>query len=134
MENKNIHIETELADGIYIYEDADLLSIVWNNLFSNAIKFTGHDGTIGIKVKRDALNVIVEVSDSGYGISPETGKYIFDKFYQGDTSHAVQGNGLGLALVKRVIDIVGGDIHVQSTLGEGSTFTVYLREHTIEKN
>ena len=133
-ENKNIHIEAELEENIFIYEDAELLSIVWNNLFSNAIKFTEHGGTLGIKVKKDALNVIVEVSDSGCGISPETGKHIFDKFYQGDTSHAVQGNGLGLALVKRVIDIIGGEIHVHSTLGEGSTFIVYLREQTIEKN
>ena len=130
--SKNINIETELEDDIFIYEDAELLSLVWNNLFSNAIKFTDNGGTVGIKVKKEGLTAVVEVSDSGCGISPETGKHIFEKFYQGDTSHAVQGNGLGLALVKRVIDIVGGDIHVQSTLGEGSTFIVYLRENILE--
>ena len=130
--NKNIHIETELEEDILIYEDADLLSLVWNNLFSNAIKFTDNDGTVRIKVKKEGLTAFVEVSDTGCGISPETGKHIFEKFYQGDTSHAMQGNGLGLALVKRVIDIVGGDIHVQSTLGEGSTFIVSLKENSIE--
>ena len=131
-ESKDIHIETELEEDIFIHEDAELLSLVWNNLFSNAIKFTDNGGTVGIKVKKEGLTAVVEVRDSGCGISPETGKHIFDKFYQGDTSHAVQGNGLGLALVKRVIDIVGGDIHVQSTLGEGSTFIVYLRENILE--
>jgi signal transduction histidine kinase len=131
-ESKDIHIETELEEDIFIHEDAELLSLVWNNLFSNAIKFTDNGGTVRIKVKKEGLTAVVEVRDSGCGISPETGKHIFEKFYQGDTSHAVQGNGLGLALVKRVIDIVGGDIHVQSTLGEGSTFIVYLRENILE--
>ena len=130
--SKNINIETELEEDIFIHEDAELLSLVWNNLFSNAIKFTDNGGTIAIKVKKEGPTAFVEVSDNGCGISPETGKHIFEKFYQGDTSHAVQGNGLGLALVKRVIDIVGGDIHVHSTLGKGSTFIVYLKERIIE--
>ena len=107
--------------------DAELLSLVWNNLFSNAIKFTEPHGKISLSLKSEGEFAVVQVSDTGCGIPSEVGKHIFEKFYQGDTSHATQGNGLGLALVKRVIDIVGGDIAVSSEVEKGSTFTVKLR-------
>ena len=126
-EAKNLEIETEIEDGVNVESDPELLSLVWNNLFSNAIKFTGEGGTIGLKLHTENGQAVVEVSDTGCGISPEVGAHIFEKFYQGDTSHATQGNGLGLALVKRVVDIIGGEISVSSELGKGSTFTVRIK-------
>jgi len=127
-EKKNLEIETDIDEDVIVCQDAELLSLVWNNLFSNAVKFCKEEGTVSVSVKKEKDGVLVSVSDEGCGISPEVGAHIFEKFYQGDTSHATQGNGLGLALVKRVIDIVGGEIHVQSVLGKGSTFLVRLVE------
>lgn len=127
-EKKELEIETDLDEDVMICEDAELLSLVWNNLFSNAVKFSKHGGKIFISVKKDNSDIFVMVQDHGCGMAPEVGRHIFEKFYQGDTSHATQGNGLGLALVKRVIDIVGGDISVQSAIGEGTTFGVRLQE------
>ena len=126
-EQKEIDIETDIEEEVFIASDSELLTLVWNNLFSNAMKFTKQGGTVGLSLKTEGGFAVVQVNDTGCGISPETGKHIFEKFYQGDTSHAAQGNGLGLALVKRVVDIVGGDISVSSEVGKGSTFTVKIR-------
>ena len=128
-EKKNLEIETDIQDDVRIKSDPELLSLVWSNLISNAVKFTPEGGTIGVALNADERNVIVSVRDTGCGIDPETGKHIFEKFYQGDTSHATQGNGLGLALVKRVVDILQGEISVQSTPSQGSTFTVGIRRN-----
>lgn len=125
-EKKGIELETELEEEVYIEADKELLSLVWNNLMSNALKFTEAGGLITIRLYQDETYVYVQVQDTGCGMSPEVGQNIFKKFYQGDTSHATKGNGLGLALVKRVIDICKGEITVSSALGEGSTFTVRL--------
>ena len=125
-EKKGLELDTDLAEDVRVTADPELLSLVWNNLFSNAIKFTGEGGRIGLRLTREDGMAVVSVSDTGCGIRPEEGKHIFDKFYQGDTSHATRGNGLGLALVKRVVDITGGSIAVQSEVGRGSTFTVRL--------
>ena len=126
-ERKDLQIETDIQEDVAIRSDEELLSLVWNNLFSNAVKFTPEGGTVSLGLREEGEWVVVTVSDTGCGMKPETGKHIFEKFYQGDTSHATQGNGLGLALVKRVVDILGGEIGVRSVYGQGSTFTVKIR-------
>ena len=126
-EKANIDIETDIAEDIQVKADADLLGHVWNNLFSNAFKFTPSGGTVTVSLTATDHHAIVKVTDTGCGMTPEVGAHIFEKFYQGDTSHSVQGNGLGLALVKRVIDIMQGEIGVESVVGVGTTFTVKIR-------
>ncbi len=127
IEQKELTLSCEL-DEATVVSSKSYLEIVWNNLLSNAVKFTEKGGTIGVSVKKSADGAIVTVSDTGCGISPETGARIFDKFYQGDTSHSGEGNGLGLALVKKVIDVLGGEISVSSEVGKGSVFTIVLRD------
>lgn len=126
-EEKNIEIETELAEDVKVNTDGELLSLVWNNLFSNAFKFTPEGGKVTLILETTEHHAIVKVKDTGCGMSQEVGAHIFEKFYQGDTSHATQGNGLGLALVKRVVDILQGEISVESAVGKGSTFVVKFR-------
>lgn len=125
IEQKNITLDCDL-DEIEIYSLPDYLEIVWNNLISNAIKFTDAGGSVFVSLKEENGKAVIKVRDTGCGISKETGARIFDKFYQGDTSHSKEGNGLGLALVKKVIDITGGDIFVESEAGKGTCFTVRL--------
>lgn len=132
-EQKNLEMDTEIEEDVIINADSELLSLVWNNLFSNAIKFTEEHGKVFVQLKSENGDASVTVTDTGCGMSAETGKHIFEKFYQGDTSHTAKGNGLGLALVKRVVDITEGEISVQSELGKGSTFTVKLRCGVNEK-
>ncbi len=122
---KAIEFEIDVAD-VAVHYDASLLELVWNNLLSNAVKFTDEGGRIYLvsKVKEDTVSVTVK--DSGCGMDSETCNRIFEKFYQGDTSHASEGNGLGLALVAKIIDIIGGKIKVESSPGTGTVFTVEL--------
>ena len=126
-ERKGLNIETDIQEDVRIRSDSELLSLVWNNLISNAVKFTPEGGTIAVGLKTEGNTVAVSVRDTGCGMTAEVGRHIFEKFYQGDTSHATQGNGLGLALVKRVVDILNGEISVQSVLGQGSTFAVRFK-------
>ena len=126
-ERKNIEIETDIAENVMVSADAELLSLVWNNLFSNAFKFTEDGGKVSLTLTADDKYATVRIADTGCGMNAEVGAHIFEKFYQGDTSHATQGNGLGLALVKRVVDIMQGEIGVESTVGVGTTFTVKIR-------
>ena len=131
IEKKNIELCCDF-DDVQIFSSKSLLEIVWNNLISNAIKFTPDGGKIDISLKRMDKNVEIRVADTGCGMTSEVGSKIFEKFYQGDTSHATAGNGLGLALVKKVIDILGGEISVQSELNKGSTFTILLKDVVYE--
>lgn len=130
-EEKKIEIDTSIEEEVFIESDTELVALVWNNLFSNAIKFTEPGGKVSLTLKSEGDYAVVQVGDTGCGISSEVGRHIFEKFYQGDTSHATQGNGLGLALVKRVVDIVGADISVSSEVGKGSTFAVKIRRKDI---
>ena len=128
-EKKELEIHTDIEDYVYITADGELLLTVWTNLISNAVKFTEPKGKISVSLKQENNIAVVKISDTGCGMTRETGLHIFEKFYQGDTSHTIEGNGLGLALVKRVIDITKSKIAVESELGKGSTFTVKIRLH-----
>jgi len=125
-EEKNIEFDADL-DEITIITDESLMEIVWNNLLTNAIKYTEPNGLVKVVLRKDTNKVIVSVSDTGCGMDEKTCNRIFDRFYQGDTSHSTEGNGLGLSLVKRVVDLVEGEINVTSEQGKGTTFTVILK-------
>lgn len=127
-EEKQLQIATEISEDIIIFTEPELLKLVINNLISNAIKFTEKGGKISIKVEGNNKNIaIISIKDTGCGMDSMTGNHIFEKFYQGETSHSGQGNGLGLALVKRIVDILGYEINVESEVGIGSTFTIICK-------
>ena len=127
-EAKHIELEAELNGKCIIESDEELLSLVWINLLSNTIKFTPNGGTVTLKLEEVDDCAVVKVADTGCGMDEETKAHIFDKFYQGDTSHATEGKGLGLALVQGILQITGGSLQVDSIPGQGSVFIVTLRK------
>ena len=128
LEIKKLELICDIEE-VKIISSETLLEIVLNNLISNAVKFTDNGGKIFISLKQKDNFCILKVRDTGCGMTKEIGEHIFDKFYQGDTSHASEGNGLGLALVKKVIDIIGGEIFVESIVGKGTLFTIKLKRN-----
>lgn len=123
---KEIEFDIEL-DEITYKGDRNLLLHVWNNIIGNAIKFSSRGGLVTIRLEQVANGVRFFVDDCGPGISETAKKHIFDKFYQEDSSHKQEGNGLGLALVKRIVDMSDGKIEVENLPESGCRFTVTLK-------
>lgn len=126
-EAKGLAVDVDIDDTIMVSYDEPMLGLVWSNLISNAVKFTDPGGTVSVEQHADSAGIRVTVSDTGCGMDEATQRRIFDKFYQGDTSHAQEGNGLGLALAAKAVAMAGGEILVNSTPGKGTTFTVWLK-------
>lgn len=122
---KNIEFDIDLENTKY-QGDEELLQQVWINILSNAIKFSSEASSIAVKLYQMETSIKIEISDTGIGMNEEMRERIFEKFYQGDKAHSIGGNGLGLSIVKRIIDICEGNIYVESRLGYGTTFTVEL--------
>ena len=125
---KNITFDVAL-DEVVFYGCESLLTHVWTNLLGNAIKFSPDGGQIHIRLLDQKECVVVSITDHGCGMSPEVQERIFEKFYQADSSHKAHGNGLGLSLVKRIVELSDGVIEVLSKSDEGSTFRVILPKY-----
>jgi len=122
---KRLELDIRLPKLDY-YGSEELLLQVWLNILNNAVKFTETGGRLMVAMSESSREVQVTVADSGCGMDAETVSHIFEKFYQGEGSHSYSGNGLGLSLVKRILDLCGGTVRVESAPGQGSVFTVTL--------
>lgn len=122
---KELDFDADLAPAEYTGSEG-LLKEVWLNLLDNAAKFSPEGGTVAVNLRKEKSALMISVTDQGEGMRADTQAHIFEQFYQGDTSHTTQGNGLGLAMVKKVLELHGGSIQVNSALGQGSCFTVTL--------
>ena len=123
---KNLEFDVDMAEVRY-YGNEPLMRHVWSNLLSNAVKFSPRDGMIGIGIEEKADQIIVWVQDNGPGIPEAAMKHIFNRFYQADSSHKQEGNGLGLSLVDKILRLEGGSITAENCPSGGCKFTVYLR-------
>ena len=123
------HIDVDFECGeIYYNGNEEMLKQIWINLLDNAIKFSPEYGTIKVEISQSDTGTTVSVADEGEGVSDEQKAHIFDKFYQGDSSHSTKGNGLGLAIAKRVAQLHGGEITVRDNDVSGTVFEVRLSE------
>lgn len=122
---KQLEFDIDLPMQMY-YGCEQLLDQVWSNILDNAIKHSSNGSTIKVSMQQSETSIMVQITDHGDGMSEETQKHIFEKFYQGDSSRKSEGNGLGLALVKRILDLCRGTIEVESEPGNGATFSVIL--------
>lgn len=126
-EDKEIELQIEIpVEPIFIAGDKSRLQRALANLLDNAIKYTRHQGTVTLSVSLDGSQVCIAIRDNGIGISEEDQMHIFDRFFRGDPSRTTPGNGLGLPLVRSIATLHHGCVHVESTLGEGSCFTLIL--------
>lgn len=123
--DKHQEFSSELPDVMYT-GNRELMQHMWLNLLGNAIKYTPEGGEISVFLRESAGAIDVTIADTGEGMSEETMQHLFTPYYQGDSSRATQGLGLGLAIAKRIAELCGGDIHVESQPGAGSRFTVHL--------
>ncbi len=122
---QEVDFDVELPNILYCGSEGILLH-VWMNLLDNAIKFSPRGQSVAIGLEQTESEIRCSITDHGPGISPEVQRHIFDKFYQADSSHKQEGNGLGLALVKKILDTCGGSIQILSSPGNGATFLVTL--------
>ena len=122
---KDLELDLELEPLRYNGSE-DLLYHVWSNLLSNAVKFSPNGGVLSVRLEKREKSAVFTVTDRGPGMTADVQRHIFDKFYQGDHSRRQEGSGLGLPLAKRITQLCGGTISVQSQPGQGSTFTVTL--------
>lgn len=125
--NKKIDLDIDMDDRLIKYTNESFIQLIFSNLISNAIKFSKEEGIVEIKLKNKNDYIEFMVKDNGIGMSKDTIVHIFNRFYQGDTSHKTEGNGLGLSMVKRAIDRLGYKISIESEEERGSTFIVVIR-------
>ena len=125
--SKDMDLDVDLENITYTGNEA-LLHHVWDNLIGNAIKFSPELGLVKISLKKDDTGILFSVTDNGPGLSEEAMKHLFDKFYQADSAHKEEGNGLGLALVKRILTIIEGEISAENLPQGGCRFLVRLKE------
>ncbi|MEL7649157.1 MAG: HAMP domain-containing sensor histidine kinase [Sedimentibacter sp.] len=122
---KNVEINADIQD-FNMRGNKEMLSQVWVNLLDNAIKFSDEGGTVEVVLRQEANEAVALIMDNGCGIDENSKNHIFDKFYQADKSHATSGNGIGLAVAKKIVDLHGGTITFESEPDRGTVFCVRL--------